>query len=203
MTAAAKTEKPGEPDVAPNSAPSIGAPSETQTPPPPSETASTDAVGSADFKDAVREALREELASMKAAMDAAGGAEETSAAEQRTIAHALFSYRLPGGGEAIAMRGQTVNLLPADIKRGERFGAFTQAVGEKPTPTGSTLPGYPADESEAEQDAWVVAGTEDEILAAVNGKPEIVDSVIRAEQRRKDSARSTLLLALAALAGRS
>ena len=122
----------------------------------------------------------------------------TPKTEQRTIKHALFSYALPSGGEAIAFRGQTIDLLSDDITRGEKFGAFTAGVGELPTSQGSLLPAYPVD-NQVEQDAWIVSGSEEEILSAVNAQPEIVDSVIAAEARRGDAARKPLLESLALL----
>lgn len=121
--------------------------------------------------------------------------------EPRTIQHSLFSYDLPEGGQAIAFRGSTVNLLPHDIERGERFDAFTAEPGVLPEPAGSTLPGYPIDGSEAEQDAWVGSGSVQEIVAYVNGNPESIDSILAAEQRRGTDSRKTLLDALAKIAG--
>lgn len=122
--------------------------------------------------------------------------------QKRTIAHALFTYRTAIGGEGVAMRGDTVDLLPADIERGEKWDAFTPEVGDKPAPAGK-LPDYPANGSPAEQDNWITSGTVEEIMAAVNADPAIVDSVIAAETRRKDAARKTLLEALSVLVGRS
>jgi hypothetical protein len=121
--------------------------------------------------------------------------------EKRTIQHSLFTYDLPGGGQAIALRGATVDLLPHDVERGEKFDAFTAKAGVLPEPSGSMLPVYPVDGSEAEQDAWVDSGSVQEILTAVAERPEIAASVIAAEQRRRDDARKTLLEPLAKIAG--
>jgi hypothetical protein len=123
--------------------------------------------------------------------------------EKRTIAHALFTYEPEDGGQAIALRGATVDLLPADIERGEKHQAFTAKAGQMPTPSGSTLPEYPKTGTPAEQDNWVTSGTVEEILAAVNADPAIADSVTAAEGRRKDSARKTLLEALTVISNRS
>lgn len=122
--------------------------------------------------------------------------------EERTIRHSLFTYDLPDGGQAIAMRGSTVQLLPHDIERGERFDAFTPD-GELPEPSGSTLPGFPLEASEAEQDNWVGSASIQEILTAVGERPETLEPVLAAEQRRGDAARKTLLEALAKLASQS
>ena len=121
--------------------------------------------------------------------------------EERTISHALFTYTNEAGIEhgGMAFRGQTVALLPADIKRGEAAGAFTNKVGDEPQPSGSTLPPFPVDgESvEEEQVRWVESGTVDEVLAAVNADPSIAEKVSAAEQRRHGgAARVTLLEAL-------
>lgn len=122
--------------------------------------------------------------------------------QARTIRHGLFSYDLPDGGQAIAWRGDTVDLLPHDVERGERHQAFTASVGQLPEPpASSTLPVLNPDASDAEADAWVESGTVQEILDAVNARPEILSAVIAAEQRRKDNARKTLLEALAKLNG--
>lgn len=122
--------------------------------------------------------------------------------EQRTIRHGLFSYDLPGGGQAIAFRGSTVDLLPHDIERGEKFDAFTAKVGDSPDPpASSTLPVLGEDASDAEANAWVESGTVQEIIDAVHARPEILPAVIAAEQRRKGDARKTLLDALAKMGG--
>lgn len=122
--------------------------------------------------------------------------------ERRTIRHNLFSYALPGGGEAIAFRGATVELMPADIARGEKFDAFTANVGDSPDPpSGSSLPPFPVDGTDAEQLAWAESGTVPEIVAAVNAQPEIVTAVVNAEQRRKGDARKSLLETLGRMSG--
>ena len=119
--------------------------------------------------------------------------------EKRTIAHALFTYVHPvHGGSGMAFRGDTVDLLADDIERGEKFDAFTDKVGVKPTPQGSTLAGFPA-EGDAEQDAWVKSGTIEEIMTAVREDPAIAPKVLKAEERRKDQARKGLLEALASV----
>jgi hypothetical protein len=119
--------------------------------------------------------------------------------QARTILHGMFTYDLPGGGQAIARRGDTVGLLPHDVERGERFHAFTAKPGQLPEPAGSILPAFPIEGSEAEQDGWVGSGSVQEIITAVNARPEILTAVIAAEQRRGDAARTTLLAALAKL----
>jgi hypothetical protein len=122
--------------------------------------------------------------------------------EKRTIRHGLFAYDLPGGGQAIAFRGDTVDLMPHDVEKGEKFDAFTANVGDSPEPAANTtLPHYPIDGTEAEQDAWIDSGSVPEIVDAVNAQPEIADSVLAAEQRRKSNARKTLLDAVAKIAG--
>lgn len=118
--------------------------------------------------------------------------------EKRTVRHGLFSYDLPGGGQAIAFRGSTVDLLPHDVERGEKFDAFTPNVGDSPDPpAASTLPVLNPDATDAEADAWVESGTVPEIVDAVNARPEILSAVLAAEQRRKGDARKSLLEALA------
>lgn len=112
---------------------------------------------------------------------------------KKVIKHALFTYATPDGGEAVALRGQTVDLSDEDVARGERFDAFTD--GGAPQPVGQLSP-YPLDGGQAEQDAWVTNGTVEEIVDAVGARPEIAASVVTAEQRRGASARKTLLSAL-------
>lgn len=179
---------------------------QTAPPAPPAQPVAAEPM-SADLKAAIETTVREAVKS--ALQDMVGEiavaeivGDDVEDREKRTIRHALFTYALPGGGEAIATRGHTVELGQADIERGERFGAFTDKVGEKPEPEGSTLPPFPVEGSEAEADAWVVAGTVDEIVKAVNEDPSIAGAVLAAEQRRKDDARSTLLAAVATVAGR-
>lgn len=124
---------------------------------------------------------------------------EPAELQARTIRHDMFTYDLPNGGQAIARRGDTVDLLPHDIERGHRFEAFTAKPGLLPEPAASTLPAFPLDGSMVEHDAWVGSGSVQEIITAVNLRPEILTTVVAAEQRRGDAARSTLLDALAKL----
>lgn len=121
----------------------------------------------------------------------------------RTIAHALFWYADPDQPkvERMARRGDTVDLLEADIARGEAHGAFTGKVGAEPEVSQGTLLDFPAEGSEADQDAWVTSGKVDEVVDYVRAHPEHVDLVLAAEQRRGDSARKTLLESLATVAG--
>jgi hypothetical protein len=121
--------------------------------------------------------------------------------EKRTVQHNLFSYDLPAGGQAMAMRGETVDLLPHDVAKGERFNAFTAKPGTLPEPAGSTLPAFPVDGSEAEQEGWVSSGSVQEILNEVALHPETLSLVIAAEQRRADASRKTLLDALGKMNG--
>lgn len=120
------------------------------------------------------------------------------ALEKRTIRHDLFAYDLPGGGQAIARRGDTVDLMAHDVTRGDKFEAFTGKVGATPDPpTASTLPAFPIEGTEAEQDAWMDSGTVPEIVATVNADPAILTAVLAAEGRRgEDKARRSLLEAL-------
>jgi hypothetical protein len=125
---------------------------------------------------------------------------------KKTIAHALFWYRDPADEkvERLARRGDTVELLEADVKRGEEHGAFTAKVGQEPdAPTGSTLPDFPAEGSQQEQDSWVDAGKVDEILAYAAAHPDQRQAITDAESRRGDKARSTLIEGLAKLAGQA
>lgn len=185
--------------------------------PPPTETPTPPAISLDDLKQAVREVLGADLKDAIRGVfeemalehqldeeDAATGQVDVEL-ERRTIRHNMFAYDLPGGGNAIGMRGQTVPLMPHDVDRGERFGAFTALPGHLPEPQGSILPAYPVDgdSAAAEQDAWVKAGTIDEIMAAVDAQPEIVASLIEAETRRGPAARKSLLAALATLEARA
>lgn len=153
----------------------------------------------------VREEVQAELAAFADELQQAGliGAPEQPAEpaelQARTIRHDMFTYDLPNGGQAIARRGDTVDLLPHDVKRGHRFEAFTAKPGLLPEPAASTLPAFPLDGSMVEHDAWVGSGSVQEIITAVNLRPEILTTVVAAEQRRGDAARSTLLDALAKL----
>lgn len=118
--------------------------------------------------------------------------------QKRTIAHALFTYRDESGAEQIAFRGAEVDLAPADVARGEKHDAFV-VEGDEPSRLGD-LAEYPLGEGtdvpQAEQDAWVRAGKIDEIVAAVNARPEIAQSVLDAETRRGEQARKGLLTSL-------
>lgn len=153
----------------------------------------------------VREEVQAELAAFADELQQAGliGAPgqpaEPAELQARTIRHDMFTYDLPNGGQAIARRGDTVDLLPHDIERGHRFEAFTAKPGLLPEPAASTLPAFPLDGSMVEHDAWVGSGSVQEIITAVNLRPEILTTVVAAEQRRGDAARSTLLDALAKL----
>lgn len=115
--------------------------------------------------------------------------------QKRTVRHALFTYALPGGGQAVAFRGQTVELSEEDAERGDALGAFTEG-GDTPEPAGDLAP-FPKEGTDAERDAWVRNGTVEEITNAVHDDPEIAPAVIAAEERRGSSARKTLLAALA------
>lgn len=115
------------------------------------------------------------------------------ATEKRTIRHALFWYGDPADPavERTALRGQTVDLLAADIKRGEAEGAFTDEVGEVPgPPVGTLMRGWPDDETE--QDAWITEATADEVLTWAADHPEHREAIVAAELRRGDMARADL-----------
>lgn len=126
----------------------------------------------------------------------------TAQREDRTIRHALFTYENDQGGEALAFRGATVALLPADIARGDLHGAFTAAAGEDPTDVAGTLPAFPTEgeSAEAEQDRWVKDGKVDEIMEAATADPSVAAAIIEAETRRGDKARKSLLEGLAPIA---
>jgi len=115
---------------------------------------------------------------------------------KRKIRHALFTYGVPGGGQAVAFRGQTVDLLSEDVERGEKFDAF-DSPGAEPELAGDLAP-FPKDGTDAERDSWVANGTIKEVTDAVAADPDIAEAVLAAEQRRGESARKTLLAALSA-----
>jgi len=121
------------------------------------------------------------------------------AGSERTIAHSLFTYTDESGAQQIAFRGTTVKLNKADIERGEKHDAFTKDDAS-PDRLGELSPyplGEDGDVPESEQAAWVRAGKIDEIIAAVNKRPEIAQSVLDAELRRgEDGARKGLLKSL-------
>lgn len=156
------------------------------------------------IRDTVHEAVTESVAEAmtQAQHIIAGIAPADAPTEKRTIRHHLFSYDLPGGGNRIGFRGETVDLLAHDIARGEKFDAFTPKVGDEPdAPTNSTLAALKSDASDEDMDGWVMSGSVSEIMAAVNGDPEKARQVLDAEQRRGDDARKTLLDPLARIVG--
>lgn len=169
---------------------------------PPAPEVLSDAMKAA-IQEAVDAAFQNVIAEARARAESEGDFDPADAPlEKRTIRHGMFSYDLPGGGQAIAMRGDTVDLLPHDVARGEKFDAFTAKVGQMPEPpAASTLPVLSAEASDAEADAWVESGTVPEIVDAVNARPEILSAVLAAEQRRKSDARKSLLEALAKMNG--
>lgn len=113
---------------------------------------------------------------------------------KRRVVHALFTYRDQAGGEAVAFRGDDIEVLAADLERGDKFGALA-APGAELEPAGD-LVAYPLDGAKSEQDAWVRAAKVDEVIAAVNRDPGIAQSVLDAEERRGDQTRTTLVASL-------
>ena len=118
----------------------------------------------------------------------------TQTTTRRKVVHAVFTYDDGNGGQAIAFRGSLIDVLPADLERGEKFGALAAPVAE--LDAGGTLTVYPIDGTAAEQDAWVKSAKVDEVIAEVNRHPEIAQSVLDAEERRGDQARTTLVASL-------
>jgi hypothetical protein len=124
----------------------------------------------------------------------------------KTIAHALFWYTDPDDEkrERTALRGQTVDLLDADVARGEAAGAFTAEVGDEPdAPTDSRMAPLPESPTDVEYDAYVDAAKVDEVLNWASEHPEHRKGLGDAESRRGDKARTTLIEGLAKLAGQA
>lgn len=130
--------------------------------------------------------------------------EKAAATTRKTISHALFWYLDGDGVERTALRGQTVDLIEADVTRGEEAGAFTTEVGDEPAaPEGSHLTPLTDTPSDAEYNAYVDSGLVDEVLAWAAEHPEHRTGLGDAESRRGDKARKTLITALAKLAGQA
>lgn len=111
--------------------------------------------------------------------------------KQVTIRHKAFSYRVlsdhpvePGKQiyvEHLARRGDTIDVLPEDYVRGERFGAF-EGVGPEPEPEPSGVPDL-ATATDTDLINWIKDGspTVQDVVDASQGNPEYADRLLTAE----------------------
>lgn len=129
---------------------------------------------------------------------------DTSKLERKTIKHGLFYYSDPSNPriERLAHRGETVELLPADVERGELLDAFTLEVGQEPSRFGR-LPEFPTDSGLDMQKRWLASASAEEVVTYVNSLEEtdralVTPVVVEAERARGREARNNVLAALGA-----
>lgn len=121
---------------------------------------------------------------------------------QRTIKFALFSYTDPSGRTVDAYRGDTVDLSPEDIKRGEEYGAFTDRVGQEPPSPGTIAEATdPSLATQQELRAWVRDANEAEVVARAKDNPSEAQALLDAERdvRGSGNARTKVEQGLAAV----
>lgn len=108
--------------------------------------------------------------------------------ESRKVAHASFWFIDAEGRNRVALRGDTIEVAPEDMERGDRLGAFVT----DPEPTGPT-------ESDAAAASDSKPAKVNDILAEVGTDKEKAAAALETEKARGDDARSTLLEKLQAV----
>jgi hypothetical protein len=121
---------------------------------------------------------------------------------KKTIAHAIFRYHDDEGREVFALRGETVELSPADVKFGEKHDAFVKPADAKAAPAaGQSAPPpelepFPMDGDDDAKTAWMAKATIPQVTTEADRGDDVKTAMLEAEQRRGDDARTTLLTAL-------
>lgn len=98
--------------------------------------------------------------------------------ESRKVRHAAFSYLGEGNAFMVAVRNQVVELLPEDVKRGEKHGAFYENVDAESEQVGA-LNEFNPNMTDEELVAWLKAADQDAVVQLLDDNPEHRERVIQ------------------------
>jgi hypothetical protein len=125
----------------------------------------------------------------------------------RTINDAVFDFVNPDGVRRYARRGETVDIPEGeDLKRGDKFGAFTKKVDEEPAPPeGSYVVRPQLEWSATEFDRYADAAHISEVKEHIETTPELdrapLALLILESENRKKNPRQRLVTYLAEVTG--